>query len=453
MRIVHAVHQLPPDGTGGTELYTERTARHFAARGHDVSLVTCADHLAGAGPAVRGTDDALSGLPVHRLRFDVLASDDPVAADTLNPHVEAYLRAHFRRLRPDLVHVCHAGRLSAAVLTAARALGVPVVFTATDFWAICPTSQLRRHDGALCSGPDEPAHCLKCLVAGRASAGALRPLVAPLPVGLVRAGLRLAAWPPARALGPARRAHSVAQRAAVLRAAFAEVATIVALNRFTADLLARHGLPRERMVVLPHGLDVAELGDPPPHRPADRMRFGYLGALAPHKAPHLVVEAFGRMTDEARARAQLHLYGDDAAHPAYGRRVRSAVAAAPGVWYHGSFTRPDLPGVLAGLDVLVVPSVWYENTPFVIYEAAWAGVPVVAGDVGGMAELVADLDAGWTFPVGDAGALATTLGELASAPDRVAAARARIRPVPTMAAHFEGLASIYRRAAGAPEDA
>jgi glycosyltransferase involved in cell wall biosynthesis len=67
--------------------------------------------------------------------------------------------------------------------------------------------------------------------------------------------------------------------------------------------------------------------------------------------------------------------------------------------------RDDVPTVLAGLDVLVCPSV-HEPFGMVVIEALAAGTPVVASDSGGPAEIVEDEESGLLFPTGDAEALA-----------------------------------------------
>jgi glycosyltransferase involved in cell wall biosynthesis len=68
--------------------------------------------------------------------------------------------------------------------------------------------------------------------------------------------------------------------------------------------------------------------------------------------------------------------------------------------------------VLAGLDILVVPSLWYENTPLVIYSAQAAACPVVASDLAGMSEVIRhDID-GSLFPPGDSDNLASIIVRL-----------------------------------------
>ena len=84
-----------------------------------------------------------------------------------------------------------------------------------------------------------------------------------------------------------------------------------------------------------------------------------------------------------------------------------------------------MPEHLSRVDVLVLPSVWLENSPLVIKEAFAAGVPVVTSDLGGMAELVRrDVD-GLLFEPGNADALAVaaTAAPIGAGAARAAASR------------------------------
>ena len=75
---------------------------------------------------------------------------------------------------------------------------------------------------------------------------------------------------------------------------------------------------------------------------------------------------------------------------------------------------------LSRIDVLVVPSIWYENAPLVVYSALAAGVPVVATDLGGLSETIVHGRNGLLFEPGNPAALAA---ELEPAGDRARAPR------------------------------
>jgi len=104
--------------------------------------------------------------------------------------------------------------------------------------------------------------------------------------------------------------------------------------------------------------------------------------------------------------------------------------------------------VLDGLDVLIVPSLCYENTPTVIYEALAHGIPVIVSDQGGMKELVETYRGGWLFPRGDVRALAELIERLARDREEVRRAAAAIAPIPSLEAHVAEVLRIYSQALG-----
>ena len=87
-------------------------------------------------------------------------------------------------------------------------------------------------------------------------------------------------------------------------------------------------------------------------------------------------------------------------------RLLADLADGAPVTFHGRFDNGRLSEVYAGLDALVVPSLWYENSPITIHEAFLTGTPVLASDRGGMAEFVRDGVDGLLFRLGSAADLA-----------------------------------------------
>lgn len=112
---------------------------------------------------------------------------------------------------------------------------------------------------------------------------------------------------------------------------------------------------------------------------------------------------------------------------------------------HGAYNRAQLTTILRNLDVVVVPSLWYENSPNVILEAFAHNTPVIASDFGGMAELVAHEANGLHFIKGDAGDLARHLRRLVEEPgllDRLTLGAAGTQP-PTIDAEMSRLLTLY----------
>ncbi|MGY1836929.1 glycosyltransferase [Blastococcus sp. SYSU DS0510] len=208
---------------------------------------------------------------------------------------------------------------------------------------------------------------------------------------------------------------------AVERAALRRADAVVVLTARARGGLLADGVAEDRVHVIPSGFDPA-LFRPPADRPGSRptggLRIGYVGRLAPQKRPDLVVRAFGRMAEPA----QLVVVGDGPERP----RVESLVARSPArdrIRLSGFVPHDAVPGVLEGLDVLVLPSA-YEEMGSVLVEAMAAGLPVVASDVGGIPEVVRDGETGLLVPPGDVAALAAALDRLV-ADDRLRGRLAR----------------------------
>ena len=145
------------------------------------------------------------------------------------------------------------------------------------------------------------------------------------------------------------------------------------------------------------------------------------------------------MNDIAPDDAQLHVHGASS-NPDYERALR-AIPTNGNVQFHGAFSHDDIPAILAKLDAVIVPSLWYENRPFVILEARQVGVPVIASRLGGLAEAVEEGRDGWLFEPGDAADLAARLQACVDAPETLAALDTR--PPPDIAENYDRILECY----------
>ena len=117
-----------------------------------------------------------------------------------------------------------------------------------------------------------------------------------------------------------------------------------------------------------------------------------------------------------------------------GRRVR----------FVGPYKSPDLPRLMREVDWVVMPSTWWENAPVVIQEAFQHGRPVIASDIGGMAEKVRDRLDGLHFRAGSPDLLADCLERALREPGLWDRLRSRIRRPPTAIEAAEAHATLYR---------
>lgn len=427
MRILFLVHDFLPAHPSGTEVYTGAVARRLAGRGHEVRVFATEKDIARPHLVLERRE--WEGLVVHELVNNLFYEDFRQTWD-FPPAERAFARV-LDEFRPDVVHVMHLLYLSVGCVEEAHRRGLPVFFTLHDFWLQCARFGQRIHaDGAICHSIDF-ARCGTCLASFKFAQSPLEKRAARLIAG-VKSASGLDLGPLARAAGERLRGRAapaeghepaVAERFAALaaeREAELRRRLVPCVERFFAPSLflgerfREWGLPGERLETLGYGLELEPFRGLARTR-GDKLRLAFLGTLAPHKAPHLVLEAFARLPLELRRRAELTIHGPKAHFPEYVASLERR-AAELGAHLPGTLARADVPRALAATDLLVVPSVWYENSPFTIHEARAARTPVLVSDLGGMAELVQPGRQGWRFRTGDADDLAEHLARILREP-------------------------------------
>jgi len=215
-------------------------------------------------------------------------------------------------------------------------------------------------------------------------------------------------------------------RARVLRAAGGRLEragvrhadAVIALTRRLANVLEAPGTPHGRVHVIPSGVVPAEFaaaGRPDPLAGLPRPRVVFVGRLAEQKGVDTLLEAAARLPDAA-----VGIVGDGPLRDALERQA-AALGLGERVTFTGFRPHEDVPAVLAGADVLVVPS-RYEELGTVLLEGMQAGVPIVASDVGGIGEALGS--AGLLVPPGEPDALAAAVDAVLRDPALAARLRA-----------------------------
>lgn len=180
----------------------------------------------------------------------------------------------------------------------------------------------------------------------------------------------------------------------------------------TADLRRRHERIFRGLEVrtIPNGIDpITRDGLPEPSPPLASARLHALavGRLTPIKGLDIALRALALLP--AASRWHLDLVGEGEA-TADLATLAAALGVTDRVTFHGF--RRDTEALMAASDVLIMPS-WHEGLPYTLLEAMSIGLPVVASQVGGLAEVLQHDATGLLFPAGDAAALAANLTRLA----------------------------------------
>ncbi|WP_083924730.1 glycosyltransferase family 4 protein [Lamprocystis purpurea] len=306
------------------------------------------------------------------------------------------------KTRPDIVH-CHNiyHQLTPSIIRVAKGRNIPVVLTLHDYKPVCPT-YTRLRNGQVCS--DCLDNRFSNVVKHRCADGSLS-----------KSLLLYAEAQVQRLLG-----------------SYEQVDRFIAPSEFMRSSVTRHRFPKDRVEVIYNGVDCSEISAS--HH--DRGYALYIGRLTPEKgvetllAAHagiaeqvpLVVAGTGPMEDDLRARY-------------------------PRAKYLGHLSGSTLENTIRDASLIVVPSEWYENCPMSILEAMAHGKAVVAGDIGGIPELVLHEKTGLLFPPGDRAALKECLTRLMADPDLRrsygTAARSRLEAKFALEQHNSELLKLY----------
>ncbi len=132
----------------------------------------------------------------------------------------------------------------------------------------------------------------------------------------------------------------------------------------------------------------------------DRLNLAFFGQINRFKGIDVLLKAMRLLSKQDREKINLSINGSGLEHQSqhFQQLVKKHFAALNGsVSLRGRYTSEELPSMMAATDWVIVPSVWWENSPVVILEAKKYGVPVICSDIGGMAEKITHGETGRHF--------------------------------------------------------
>ena len=339
------------DRVGGTESYLSRVLPALARSGVEVTIVgrrVVQPHAFGpeATEISWGSDDEAARPAAARAVAKLVATLRPDVVMTSNVHDAAVIAA--ARTAPQLIVRVHDHRL------------------------FCPQGDRQfPHFPRLCTQAMSPGACIANAVVRGCCSGA-----------------------------SAKTLRLVGARQA-LREVMLQADRFVVASKFVADLCAKNGVERERIVTIPPPFDGEEVSEAAPRPGRDRVLFA--GRLVRDKGLASLIEALALLPPHERPALAV------AGAPTRESLPMPAFAAARGVQLAmlGRLDPDELNAQIDAATLVAVPSLWPEPFGLMGIEAQARGRPVVAYDVGGISEWMGA--AGVLVPRGDARALASAI--------------------------------------------
>lgn len=441
MKILFISNGFPPLQWAGTETYTAGIAQELVKRGHQVHVLCGGEWTTGSTYWGGTVEEQFHDIPICRLNVNWMKAPDPFQYLYNNPEVAEFLKGYLDQIKPDLVHVTSCERLSASVIYVAKAANLPVVLSLTDFWFLCPRITLLRTDGENCDGHTSAWECTRCLaqkakiyrwprlVMSETNVSQFIQALSHYPLLTRQRGLR-------GMIG------NMEQRKHLLRELFAAVDYRITASSFVRDTFLHNDFD-EPIKLQPYGHDIAWLDHYQGKTPAKRLRLGFIGQIVELKGVHLLLQAVRQLYEKYGEQIEVRIYGNLKKSVEYSAQLTSLAEGMENIHFCGTYAHEESGDVFAGIDVLVVPSLWYDF-PLVMHEAFAANAPVIATNLAGMAEVVKHDVNGLLFERGDVDGLAAQIQRLIDEPDLLHRLQAGIEPVKTVKQEVNELETIYQ---------
>lgn len=364
-RILVMAHAHPDFSLGGGEIaaYNMFKAYRQNSRVEDAWFLGRVDRGRGATGIIGKRRD-------HEYIWEQGVADWTMKA-TNRDAVYTWFADLIRALRPTIVHAHHYVHLGFDFLRVIKQIDptIRIYLTLHEYMAICANNgQMIKTDGRLCSREsiDDCRLCFKH-----------------------------------------RSGEDFWLRKHYFKSHFDLVDGFVSPSEFLRGRYVEWGVPEEKIVVIENG-QADEETLPPRPLPQDGTRncFGYFGQINPQKGLAVVLTALHNMPVEERKKLVLEVHGANLENQTEEFRDRIEALRAPlmeegVVRWAGSYQPHELRSRMAGVDWVVVPSTWWENSPMVIQEALTCGRPLLVSDIGGMAEKVQDGVTGFHVQTGN----------------------------------------------------
>ena len=442
MRILQVAHGFPPYNIAGTEVYTYSLSRELAKRHKVFIFHRVKDAQRKEYEIIRSEGD---GLEIYALNntFKYCSSFEQIYKNEAIAKVFANV---LDSVRPDIVHIQHLLFLSTTIIEKIKKRGLPIVFTLHDYYLICPRGQLLKNDLTVCNGPSVSG-CGDCLFTELSiKRGILRLyeiFYKKAPFALMQLLKKIYLYGAKKFLFNDKSARQIKARAEHFKNLCNMVEVFIAPSVFLKNRFITFGIPKTKMVFSRCGLNLNLLKSINKDRLPPKLRFGFLGTLLPNKGVHLLIKAFSRVKQTG---AKLKIYGKLTVYKGFENYLGyiRKLAQNKNIRFMGEYPNESIVEILAEIDVLVVPSVWCENSPRVIQEAFAAKTPVIASKIGGIPELIEDGVNGLLFQPNDINDLYRKINSIIENPFLIEKIKQSINSPKSIRQNANEIESIYK---------
>jgi glycosyltransferase involved in cell wall biosynthesis len=343
--------------------------------------------------------------------------DDPLSY-IKNESIDILFETYLEEEMPDIAHIHTLMGLTGKVIEILKRKKIPILFTLSNYWYICPELELFHDGGVLCEGPDDGENCFKCSIL-KGNRESLRN--------------NIKKWK---------------KKVSYYREILNKGDLIIAISRYVREKYVKFGIKREKFIILPLVSKVVDFAIPKEFYPSFRkITFGFYTTLVPYKGPQIAISAFKKLLKKyPDFDLELHLYGYmPDGH--FRRKLFNLMNGEERIKYRGPYDYDTINNVFKEIDVALIVPIWEECQGLVIQEALAAKLLVVASRIGGIPEVIKHRKNGFLVKPNSVTSLYRMLSYIVENPDVIRKIKLNIEPLKGVREHAKELSKIYNELA------
>lgn len=409
MKILQIIHQDPRVALGGSESYCRHLSKGLHEKKNKVAIFSA---KRGDGSTELSIEQE-KGINYFVVDLNSLKTSKKIFQYTnsyANPEILKAFKKVLKSFKPEIIHIHHLLTLSVDIITYCEELDIPMVATLHDYWYFCHRITLTLPDGENCDGSEGGTKCKGC-------------------------GKRIYNQFPGNLLQPGQAIASVLRNKRLI-AGLNQCDLIYAPCHSLMARYENEGVSLDKMRHRPYGIPILSLQKKKVEVP---VVFGYIGNLTPYKGLEVLIDAAKLINGSSW---KIKIFG--AGTSDYETYLKQKSNGLP-IEFNGKFPADTVEFALNSIDVLIVPSLWEENSPLVVHEANCCSVPVVASNIGGLSEIVSSLRGGMLFNPGDSRQLSKILSTICTKPDIIMKMKKKMKIIRPIEKEVKDMLADYRQ--------
>ena len=364
-RILIVSHGHPDFNKGGAEVAAYNLFKELRRHEHDAYFLARTELLPHGGAAFSQRKDS------REILFHTKMDDGFLFSSLKTKHLWGDLNELLQKIKPDVVHFHHYFQIGIEAIEIVRRVlpNTRIILTLHEYLAICHNNGLMYKTNDKVCYRYNPRDCNNCF--------------------------------------PEKSPGDFFLREQYFKNIFKRVDHFISPSHFLKDRYVDWGIAETKISVIENGqpkTDICIASDrksEPKNLP--KVKVAFFGQVNPYKGIDILLSAIDSLSKKYREMLTVEIHGANFSNQRseYQERIKQLLKRTKGVvTFCGSYEPFELPKLLSSTDWVIIPSVWWENSPMVIQEAFNAGVPIIASDIGGMAEKIKDEVDGLHFRTG-----------------------------------------------------